>query len=158
MNDVLYDTDIVVWSENQAALLRRVARGERVNGVDWEHVAEEIADVGNSELRAVESLWLQTMLHAIKLTLMPDDTAARHWGHEITAFLAQAENRFVPSMRQRIDLEKLWRRCVTLSAQDFDGIEGFDRLPAGCPWTVDQLLDGDRGALLDALGGSSRAR
>ncbi len=158
MNDVLYDTDIVVWSENQAALLRRVARGERVNGVDWQHVAEEIEDVGNSELRAVEGLWLQTMLHAIKLTLMPDDSAVRHWGHEITAFLAQAENRFVPSMRQRIDLEKLWRRCVTLSAQDFDGIERFGALPGRCPWTVDQLLDGDRAALLNALNRVSRTR
>jgi len=157
VNDALYDTDIVVWSENQAALLRRVARGERINGVDWEHVAEEIGDVGNAELRAVESLWRQTMLYAIKLTVMPNDTAARHRRHEITAFLAQAENRFVPSMRQRIDLEKLWRRCVTLSAQDFNGIEGFDALPVGCPWTVDQLLNGDRGALLDALGGVSRA-
>jgi len=31
-----YDTDIFVWSERQAALLRRLANGERVNdAVDW---------------------------------------------------------------------------------------------------------------------------
>jgi hypothetical protein len=29
----LYDTDILVWSEQQAALLRRAAAGERVNDV-----------------------------------------------------------------------------------------------------------------------------
>ena len=36
-----YDTDILIWSERQAALLRRVAAGERVNDqVDWENVIE----------------------------------------------------------------------------------------------------------------------
>lgn len=48
MPDDLYERDILIWSEQQADLLRRVARGERVNGVDWAHVAEEIEDVGLS--------------------------------------------------------------------------------------------------------------
>ena len=55
MSDRLYDRDILSWSEHQADLLRRIARGERVNDVDWEHVVEEIEDVGLSELHAVES-------------------------------------------------------------------------------------------------------
>jgi hypothetical protein len=36
-------------------VLRRVAKGERVNEVDWDHVIDEIEDVGLSELHAVES-------------------------------------------------------------------------------------------------------
>ena len=55
MADELYDRDALAWSEWQAALLRRVARGERVNGVDWDHVVEEIEDVAISELNAVHS-------------------------------------------------------------------------------------------------------
>ena len=36
-----YDTDILLWSEHQAALLRRAGAGERVNDqVDWENVAK----------------------------------------------------------------------------------------------------------------------
>jgi len=31
MPDDLYDRDALAWSEHQASLLRRVARGERVN-------------------------------------------------------------------------------------------------------------------------------
>ena len=46
MPDDLYDHDALAWSEHQASLLRRVARGERVNEVDWEHVIEEIEDRG----------------------------------------------------------------------------------------------------------------
>ena len=40
MADGTYETDIVGWSENQAARLRRIAGGERPNdvGIDWPNV------------------------------------------------------------------------------------------------------------------------
>jgi hypothetical protein len=53
MPDDLYEQDILAWSDHQADLLRTVARGQRVNGVDWEHVVEEIEGVGLSELNAM---------------------------------------------------------------------------------------------------------
>jgi hypothetical protein len=53
MPDDLYDRDILTWSEHQSFLLRRVARGERVNVVDWPHLVEQIEDVGISQLNAV---------------------------------------------------------------------------------------------------------
>src|SRR5690348_4666817 len=39
-----YDTDILTWSERQAALLRRRAAGELINDadLDWLNIAEEI--------------------------------------------------------------------------------------------------------------------
>ena len=38
---------ILVWSEQQAALLRRLGAGEQVNDrIDWENVVEEIESVG----------------------------------------------------------------------------------------------------------------
>jgi hypothetical protein len=49
----LYDDDILLWSERQAALLRRRAANE----LDWENIAEEIEDVGCSELRSCRSLF-----------------------------------------------------------------------------------------------------
>ena len=52
-----YDSDILIWSERQADLLRRRAAGELVNdaALDWPNIAEEIEDVGRSQLNAVES-------------------------------------------------------------------------------------------------------
>ena len=44
-----------MWAEQQAELLRRLGRGERVNDVDWENLAAEIEDVGRSQLQSVES-------------------------------------------------------------------------------------------------------
>ena len=48
MPDRLYDQDVSIWSETQVDLLRRHARGERVNGLDWDHIAQEIENLGLS--------------------------------------------------------------------------------------------------------------
>ena len=62
-----YESDILLWSERQAQLLRRLAAGERVNDlVDWENVIEEVESVGSEQLHAVESLLLQALVHILK--------------------------------------------------------------------------------------------
>ena len=45
-----YETDLVRWAEEQAALLRRRAAGELVNEaeLDWTNIAEEIESLGRS--------------------------------------------------------------------------------------------------------------
>jgi hypothetical protein len=68
MADDLYDHDALAWSERQATLLR----GERVNDVDWDHVVEEIEDVGLSELNAVYSYLRQILVRLLKLHGWPD--------------------------------------------------------------------------------------
>jgi hypothetical protein len=58
-----YDEDILLWSERQSELLRRIAAGEPVNGrPDWVNIVEEVESVGRSDLRAVESLLLQAFM------------------------------------------------------------------------------------------------
>lgn len=63
MTEALYDADILLWSEQQAELLRRRA----ANALDWDNLAEEIQDVGLSELHAVESLLVQALIHMLKV-------------------------------------------------------------------------------------------
>src|SRR5471030_2794676 len=112
MPDGLYERDVLAWSQHQADLLRRVGRGERVNDVDWTNVAEEIEDVGLSELHSVESYLTLIMVHLLKIQASPDDTAADHWSTEIAAFQGNARRRFTPSMRQRIDLAALYADAI----------------------------------------------
>jgi hypothetical protein len=78
MPDDLYEPDMLAWSDHQADLLRQVARGQRVNGVDWEHVVEEIEDVGLSELNAVQSHLRQMLVHLLKVHGGPDHASVRH--------------------------------------------------------------------------------
>ncbi len=75
-----YDSDILTWSEHQGALLRRLARGEKVNAqIDWENVAEEVESVGREQLHAVESLLLQALIHMLKARSWPNSRDAGVW-------------------------------------------------------------------------------
>jgi hypothetical protein len=151
MPDGLYERDILSWSEHQADLLRRLARGERVNDVDWTHVVEEIEDVGLSELHAVESFLDLMLVHLLKLHGWPKSPSVDHWRAEIGSFQKNAARRFAPSMRQRLDVAKLYRDAVEqLEGLHYDGVAG--RLgPVACPLTLNELLDARRAALEAAL-------
>ena len=67
-----YDADILIWSERQSALLRRLADGEQINDqVDWENVIEEIESMGNEQLHAVTSLLVQALIQMLKAEVWP---------------------------------------------------------------------------------------
>jgi hypothetical protein len=140
MPNDLYEHDVLAWSKRQAELLRRVARGERVNDVDWDHVVEEIEDVGISELNAVHSYLYQMLVHLLKLRGWPDLEPEHHWRAEIDAFQTNLERRFAPSMRQRIDLAKIHARAARqIELIQYGGNPGLAP-PETCPVTLDQLL------------------
>ena len=141
MPDGQYDRDPLAWAEQQAILLRRLAAGERVNeAVDWSHIIEEIQDVGRSELRACRSALRVALLHLLKLHAWPRSLSARKWRAEVVAFLDQARDDFSPSMRQLIDVQRLYdvarQKC---EAEDDDSGLPLP-LPAACPFSLDELL------------------
>jgi hypothetical protein len=151
MPDGLYDRDILSWSEHQADLLRRLARGERVNDVDWEHVVEEIEGVGLSELHAVESFLDLILVHLLRVHGWPDSQSVRHWRAEIGSFQKNAARRFSPSMRQRIDLAQLYSDALEqLEGVDYDDIAPR-AWPRVCPFTLDDLLTERRATLEERL-------
>ena len=53
MSEASYKDDVLAWSRAQAAALRRRDAGHDV--LDWDNLAEEIEDVGNSILWGCES-------------------------------------------------------------------------------------------------------
>jgi hypothetical protein len=139
-----YDSDILLWSERQGALLRRRAAGELVNeaDLDWPNIAEEIESVGNEQLPAVTSLLVQALTHMLKAEAWPLSREVPHWQAEARRFRGDAADRFAPSMRQRIDLARLYRRALRAVP---DTIDGQPPLPMTevCPVTLDDLLSDD---------------
>jgi hypothetical protein len=139
MND-LYESDILVWSEQQADLLRRLAHGERVNDqLDWEHLIEEVESVGSEQLHAVESLLFQALVHMLKAQGWPLSRDVENWRADARGFRAQAANRFAPSMRQRLDLARIYRQALRAVPATTDG-QPPQPLPETCPATLDDLL------------------
>jgi hypothetical protein len=152
MPDGLYERDILSWSQHQADLLRRLARGERVNDVDWEHVVEEIEDVGLSELHAVESFLDLMLVHLLKIHRWPDSPSVDHWRAEVGSFQKNAARRFAPSMRQRIDVAKLYADALEqLEGVRYDGAPAHP-VSATCNFTLDMLLTERRATLEAAFG------
>ncbi len=83
----LYDTDIVEWSEHQAALLRRRATGELVNeaDLDWPNIAEEIEAVGDMERDRLASRIGTVIEHLVKLAASPASDPRNGWRATIRA-------------------------------------------------------------------------
>ena len=138
----LYDEDILLWSERQAELLRRMARGDRVNDqVDWENVAEEIVDVGRSELRAVASHLVQALLHDLKAEAWPLARDVPHWRAAARGQRDDASAAFTRSMAQReeLDVAELYRRALRRMPEMIDGVPPLP-VPQECPVTLDELL------------------
>ena len=140
MND-LYDTDITLWSERQAALLRRRAAGELINDadLDWSNIAEEIEDVGKNTLRACRSQLLQALLDMLKAEAWPLSDAVPHWRSEAMVARINAADAFAPSMRQNIDIADIYAKALRAMPETVDGVPPLP-LPAECPVTLNELL------------------
>jgi hypothetical protein len=136
----LYDDDILLWSERQSDLLRRIAAGEPVNErPDWVNIIEEVESVGREQLHAVESLLLQALVHMLKAEGWPLSRDAENWRADARGFRAQARRRFAPSMRQKIDLADIYADAVKALPDTMDG-QPPQLVSQTCPMTLDELL------------------
>ncbi len=112
----LYERDWHAWTQDQAARLRAWPEGLRPNGLDVEHLAEEVEDLGGSQRRAVESYLEQINLHVSKLEFHPAAETRLHRMAEVDNFRSslQREFRHSPSLRaRRRDFElDAWRSAV----------------------------------------------
>ena len=141
MPDGLYDSNILVWSQTQADLLRRLASGERVNAaIDWPNLIEEVEDVGRSELASCKILLRQALTHILKARAWPNSRSAGHWRAETVGFLADAADRFSPSMRQNIEVQHLYDQALGAVRMHSDDSGELLTQPGVCPFTLDQLL------------------
>ena len=62
-----------------------------------------------------------------------------HWESEARRFRGDAADRYAPSMRQRIDLERLYRRALHIMPDTIDDQAPLP-VPKTCPITLDELL------------------
>lgn len=139
-----YDDDIYAWSQEQAAILRDLA--SRVpglpNGLDLENVAEEIEDVGRSELRTVGSFLELLLLHLVKLAAAPNARPIRHWSAEVGLRQAALVEDYRKSMRSTVKIDRYWTAALKRAdaALDEHGDELLPGLPETCPFSLDDLL------------------
>jgi len=122
-------------------LLRRRAAGELVNDaeLDWPNIAEEIEDVGRSELRSCRSLLRQALRHLLKAEAWPLSRDAPTWRADAIDFRRQARDAFTPSIRQKIDVDALYREALQALPETSSGLAPLP-VVGTCTVTLDELL------------------
>src|SRR5947199_10324100 len=142
MDDVapsLYDEDFYAWTQEQAELLRRGGAG--ANGLDVEVIAEEIEDLGKSELHACQSLCEHIIEHLLKLEYSGLEQPADHWRDEIVEWRLQLEKVLTRSIEAKLDLADRYRAALRLLRRLERDVPGLmSRLPHSCPSTLEQIV------------------
>lgn len=133
-----YEMDVVVWANEQAALIR----AGRFDLLDLEHIAEEIEDVGKSEQRELASRMAVLLAHLLKWQYQPG-----RQGNSWQATIREQRKaiavalRKTPSLRQSLSdpdwMVGAWADAVSRAAQE----TGLDVFPEDCPWPMEQVLD-----------------
>ncbi len=142
--ETLYDTDFYAWSQEQAGMLRALARDAKTlpNALDIANIAEEIEGVGNSQLSAMASRVRLILAHLIKSVSDPESSALRHWRTEMVVWHSDLLADITRAMQPKIDMDLEWRRAVRQAQAAF---AEHDRvlaagLPRPCPIPLESLL------------------
>lgn len=142
----LYETDILAWTEQQAAALRDLAaRRDLPNALDLENVIEEIEALGRTELKAATSPIRLIFGHLLKAASNPDAPARTHWFEEILRWHGDMLEALTPSMHQRVDMDVLWRRALREADASLalHGKTLMTGLPRESPFVLEDVLTED---------------
>ena len=145
MGTAAYDKDVILWSLEQARMLRT----GRFAHLDIEHLADEIEDVGKSEKREFAARMGVLMAHLLKWRHQPerrvaDGPSRRSWMNTIRnqreriALAVKATPSLKASLR-----DPDWRKLAWLDAVEQAAREtGFDEGEFGesCPWPMEQVM------------------
>ena len=135
-----YDDDFFVWTQEQAAALRRADPLAVGRDVDIEHIAEEIEDLGKRDLREVRCFLRLVFTHFLKIAASPNAPSVVRWRAEVRTFRRSAIDAFTPGMRQLLDLDALWDEACQVTREDLHD-RGLElSAPATSPLTLDAVL------------------
>lgn len=135
-----YDRDVLLWSREQARLLR----SRRYSELDIEHLADEIEDVGKSEKRELASRMAVLLAHLVKWSSQPTKRT-NSWRATIDDQRKRIELALeeTPSLKAVMRVPS-WQAGVWLDARaearKETGLAEED-LPEACPWTMAQAAD-----------------
>jgi hypothetical protein len=135
----LYDDDFYTWTQEQAELLRRST--PLANNIDADLIAEEIEDLGRSELHAAQLLCEHIIGHLLKIEYSGLGEPAEHWRDAIVEWRLQLERKLTRSIGAKLDLPARYRAALRLLRRferDAPGL--MARLPAECPYSLDQIV------------------
>lgn len=140
LSSSLYQQDYLRWIENTIANLQH----QKYDQVEWEHLIEEIQDMGRSERRRLESNLIVVLLHLLKWQYQPHRRSGSWEGsvleHRRRLNKALQESPSLQPYLQTILLESYTAACKQAKAETGLPLETF---PVECAYSLSDLLDDD---------------
>ena len=118
----LYDRDFFLWTQEQAAALRR-AKASNLP-LDWEHLAEEIESLGKSDRREPASQITRIPRHLLKLTISPAAEPRAGWRASLNEARSQIDLLLEDSPSLRREVDSLIQKQVCAAAKPRCGGSG----------------------------------
>lgn len=141
----LHERDFYAWTLAQVAELRRLPAAQRNNGLDVANLIDEVADLARLQKAEVRSRVITLIEHLLKLDHSPAPEPRAGWIATISRTRGELEDRLSDSLRRDLErhLAKLYARASRLAGLSFIEHQETDavrRLPATCPYTLDDIL------------------
>ena len=137
----LYDTDYNLWLEETVKQLQ----AKNFNAIDLENLIEEIASLGRSEKRRIESLLTRLFEHLLKLAYWEKERNynQNHWKREIRNFRKQIKKELKTSPSLKRYLREVFEECYQDSRELVSDISELplDTFPSSPIGNIEQILD-----------------
>lgn len=134
-----YESDIIAWAEEQAALLR----SGNISEIDVSRIADELQELGKGELRKLAAHMSLLLGYMLKWQFKPEwrhigaRAAIKFQRKKVKRLLAES-----PSLNRAID-DQDWLASVWANARAFGMAETPQYIHEECTWSLDQLFDDD---------------
>lgn len=137
----LYDRDYVAWAEAQAAALR--ARGAGGNALDYDNLAEEVEDLGKSEIHACASQIDNIIRHLLKIEYVGPLQTVPHWRGEVFEFRRQLRRRLTRTIENRLRPELADTNRAAIKSLRLQGFLAESDQPDLRTYSWEQIVDPD---------------
>jgi len=136
----LYEEDLYLWSQAQAALLR----AGRFDELDLENLIEEVEDVGGALRRSVRSRARTIIEHLLKLENSPSSDPRIGWRSTVRTQRSGLLDDLTPSLRRDLanglpDLYERARHDADGALRDHGEDAAANALPVAFPYTLEQI-------------------
>lgn len=134
----LYDEDYLQWLETTIEKLR----AQDYTHIDWEHLIEEIEDMGKSERRSLESHIIVVLLHLLKWQYQPEARSGS-WEGSILEHRRRICKALKDSPSLKSYLETILSECYVEALKQAKVETGLalETFPIHCSYPLVDVLD-----------------
>ena len=136
----LYDRDFLLWTEQQAELLK----GGYWEKLDIQHLVEELETLGRSEQKELGSYLQILLMHLLKCQYQPEKRT-KSWDNTISNCRDKIQDCLedTPSLKRFLEdsewVNKYYRRARRDAAKETE--KPMENFPLEMPFTIEQICD-----------------